>query len=175
MRVGREAGSFSAISENPIKMVPIEWTTLADNGTINPHAAIETARDKKTKGKKMKLNRSEENWLETIVGLIDRAEDAAGLDSGETERSDYQDCADQVESDVLSDLAGANVDYETSYSQSVGSFVIVQSGTEEEKEAFSNALEKAKKAAYPQILEKAKKFAAEVAERAANDDVEGDE
>jgi len=120
----------------------------------------------------MKLNRSEENWLETIVDLIDRAEDAAGLDSSETERSDYQDCADKVESDVLSELFDSGVDYESCYSQSVGSFVIVQSGTDEEKEAFSDALEKAKKTAYPKILEKAKKFAAEVADRA---DEEGDE
>jgi len=110
----------------------------------------------------MKLNLATENWRETILDLIDRAEAEASLDSSETDAADYDDFADEVAGDVLRELTDNGLDYERCYSQSVGSFVIVQSASEDEQHAFSIAIEKAKEAIYPKILEQAKAFAAEM-------------
>ena len=117
----------------------------------------------------MKLNLATENWRETILNLIDRAEDQAGVDSSATDAADYDNFADEVAGDVLRDLTDSGFDYERSYSQSVGSFVIVQRGTDQEQEAFGAALGKAKEAVFPKIVAKAKEFAVAIAERRAEE------
>lgn len=86
----------------------------------------------------LKLKYENECWRECLLNEIDKAE----ADFGVCLPVDaYDDAADELCRGVLEKLADAGVDYERAYQQSVGAFVIVQGGTDEERETFNVAFD----------------------------------
>ena len=121
----------------------------------------------------LKLRYDTEDWLEALVDSICRAEAEVGLDSEATEKSDYDDLADELCSDVLRYLSDQGVDYGPAYQQSVGAFAIVQGGDDDERAAFDAAFEKCEKEIYQSVVAKAREFAEALAEDA--DEAEAEE
>lgn len=87
----------------------------------------------------MKVMFETEYWLEEIRNLIDEAEAAAGVTLSDDH---YSDIAKELRSRVKSRVYfDRDVEVQWSYQQSVGAFVLVQSGTDSEREAFDAAVE----------------------------------
>jgi hypothetical protein len=107
----------------------------------------------------MLLNTATENWRNSLLDLIGRAEEEVGLDSASTELADYDECADELASATLTALTDAGVEWIQAYQQSVGAFAIIQGGDAAEIEAFNSALESALVGIYPSVLRRAKELA----------------
>ena len=87
----------------------------------------------------MKLMFETEYWLEEMRGIIDAAEAAAGVTLSDDH---YSDIAKELRSRVKSRVYfDRDIEVSWSYQQSVGAFVLVQSGTDSEREAFDAAVE----------------------------------
>lgn len=84
----------------------------------------------------LKLNNTTENWREQITGYASESQLA---------EADVDGLADELRGDVLAALSRAGVDYADAHQQRRGAFVIVQDGTPEEREAFDNAVDAARK------------------------------
>lgn len=79
----------------------------------------------------LKISNAKENWRDALGDLQDE------LDEG-----DIDTAAEILQRETLRALTiDSNVDYDTVYSQSVGAFVLVQSGSEAERREFGISLE----------------------------------
>ena len=78
-----------------------------------------------------------EDWLEALSATIDEVEAEVGCDFDMTF---YAELADDLLREVLNRLGDAGVEYERAWRQSVGAFVIVQAGTDKDRQAFAEAL-----------------------------------
>lgn len=85
----------------------------------------------------LRLRHDTEDWRELLGGMIDEAESATGqpLDA-----NCYDDAADSLCCAVLDRLTYEGIAHERAWQQCVGNFVIVQSGTDVEREAYFRIL-----------------------------------
>ena len=101
----------------------------------------------------LKLRYKTEDWREALIDVVCQVE--SDLDV-EFDMICYDECADELCNDVLRRLDGAGVEYEQAYQQSVGSCVIVQSGTDSERAEFDRAFDAACEAVKESVIRTAK-------------------
>jgi len=109
------------------------------------------------RGNTMKLRLNLDDWREELLDAIQDAESESGVVSDATF---YNDAADQLCEDTLERLGDAGITWERAHQQSVGTHVIVQTGTESERAAFDAALH----ASMPGAIECLRRLARSAAE-----------
>ena len=101
----------------------------------------------------LKLRYNTADWREELLAAIDYHESKYDV---ELEVHDYDEIADELRERTLDHLSLAGVGYGRAMQQSHGPFVIVQSGTPEEINAFCAALEEEMLEAEEQVEEMVK-------------------
>lgn len=86
----------------------------------------------------LKLRYNTEDWRDLIASEIDAVESELGVDN---DAGVYDEAADLLCTEVLDWLTEHDVEHERAYQQSHGNWIIIQSGTDAEREKFHEAVE----------------------------------